>query len=150
MAFVFFTLYRLFVNPPLNPPPPQPGVNHFALAETPTSHRPSRRRSEQSITRNRSQISLRAEDHVSTFLGWSEVGFGGEKWLVKELSVPPGLSCKCVKVQSCYLVATFITRWWLQIFFISTLRRWSHLTSIFFRWAGSTTNWVLFHLTFYP
>mgnify|MGYP002803598272 FL=1 len=30
--------------------------------DTPTSHRPSRRRSEQSITRNRSQISLRAEE----------------------------------------------------------------------------------------
>ena len=44
---------------------------------------------------------------------------------------------------------TFSTRWWFQMFFIFTPipgNSWSNLTSIFFRWVGSTTNF----LNFYP
>ena len=40
------------------------------------------------------------------------------------------------------IIIIYISRWWFQRFFISTpkIGKWSNLTSIFFKWVGSTTN----------
>ena len=50
-----------------------------------------------------------------------------------------------VDIWAMYFDLKVISRWWFQMYifhFHHYLGEWSNLTKIFFRWVGSTTNWI--------
>ena len=75
--------------------------------------------------------------HYQVFLNTSQVGFFPNFFEPKAMFFP--------KIHNFTTTATaeFLTSWWFQIFFFHFhpyLGKISNLTSIFFRWVGSTTN----------